>query len=289
MKAILKRSLDFIPKDGRWFLGGSHLFLCLISIIFFNFQRSWFQIIVAYLTAITVELVLFKTTSKYKDKKASDRIFSASTEVAGLLILIKSGHPYFYAITGSIAVISKYLFRLNKLQHLYNPTNFAIVMGLLLFPATSFNVLGDEFTLSVYPLFHVLIIGTFAIWRGGTWPVSLAYFVTILLNALMMKFFFHENFYYWFGPEVGVIGLIFIFLMITDPKTTPSSIPNMMLYGFAVAFFKIILKYYEFVYPAYIALMIVIVIRGTSILLNSTVNSPTDEKIDQKNQTLVES
>ena len=199
---------DFIPKDGRWFLGGSHLFLCLVSILFFNFQRSWFQIIMAYTAAIAVELILFKTTSKYKDKKATDRIFSASTEAAGLLILIKSGHPYFYAVTSIIAVTSKYLFRLNQFQHLYNPTNFAIVLGLFLFPLTSFNVLGDEFTVSAYPFFHVIIIGSFAIWRGGTWPISLAFFVTILLNSVILKFIFHENFYYWFGPEVGYSRLV---------------------------------------------------------------------------------
>jgi Na+-translocating ferredoxin:NAD+ oxidoreductase RnfD subunit len=266
----LQKINNFIPKDGRWFLGGSHLTLCFISFFFYNFQRSIDQILLAYLFAFVTEIILFKLTDKYKDRSIWDRLFSAATEAAGLIILVKSGHLFFYAITSSIAVASKYFFRVTVNKHLFNPTNFAIVLGLCIFPTTSFNLLTDEFTVSHYPIFHVLIFGLLAVWRGKTWPITLGYFLTFVLVSTLFEIQQSGTFWYWLGPEIGAIGLIFMFLMITDPQTTPTSLMGMLIFGISIALVKIILKSHEVLYPHFIAAFIVTIVNQTLALIRSS-------------------
>lgn len=266
----IKQIYDFldkwIPKDGRWFLGGSHVLLFLVAWFFFGLQRGIEQILWGYLFTLATEFILYKVTDKYKGKSVWDRMFSAATEISGLIILIRSGHNFFYAITGPMAVMSKYLFRVNKNQHLFNPTNFAIVSGLCLFPATTFNLLTDEYARNTYPLIHVTVLGILAVWRGKTWPVTVGYLGMMLLYSLVHSLFVPGSFIYWFGPEIGAIGLIFLFLMITDPKTTPASISGKFVFGISVAVAKIILKEFEIIYPQFLALFIVTLIRGVLLL-----------------------
>lgn len=256
-----------LPKDGRWYLGGSHLLLCLISILFYNFQRSILQILLGYIAALITEFLFFKFSDKYKGRSLADRMFSAATEAAGLIILVKSGHLFYYAIASSMAVSSKYIFRIDEKNHLYNPTNFAIVTGLCFFPQGSFNLLPDEFTLSLYPIIHVTLFGLLAIWRGGTWPVTLGYVATLFAFSLGGSLFFKQSFFYWFMPEIGAAGLIYIFLMITDPRTTPKSWQSMLVFGITVALLKILLKYNQILYPNYIALFTVTLVRGLYLLI----------------------
>lgn len=253
--------------DGRWFLGGSHLFLFLISYFVIGIFRSPEQVLYGYISAFIVELLLFYSTNKYKDKSIWDRLFSAATEAAGLIILVRSADPYFYAVTSALAVSSKYFLRWNDKNHLFNPTNFAICLSMCIFEKTSFNLLADEYSVSLYPMIHVFIFGMFAIYLGKTWPVTLSYILTILVFSLIMLVDHKGGFLYWFAPEVGAIGLIFMFLMITDPKTTPNSLSGMLFYGFMVAVFKIIFKAQEIIYPQYLALFIVTFSRGVYIYL----------------------
>jgi hypothetical protein len=92
--------------------------------------------------------------------------------------------------------VSKYVFRIDDRQHLYKPTNFAIVAGLCFFPTTSFNLLSDEFTLSSYPLFHVLVLGSLAVWRGRTWQVTVGYTAAMFAYAAFAALALRESFVY---------------------------------------------------------------------------------------------
>ena len=131
--------------DGRWFLGGSHLTLLIVSIFYFNLARSPFQIVTAYAAAILVELALHRMTGKTKHRSAWDVIFSAATEAAGLLILVKLPNPYAYAMMSAVAVASKYFLRIDEKRHAFNPTNFAIVAALIFTPNELIEIRPDEF------------------------------------------------------------------------------------------------------------------------------------------------
>ena len=265
----MQSRLKKIFTEGRLYLGGSHLTLLLISFFFFQLQRSMFQIVSAFVAAVVVEFFCRQFSEKNKDRKIVDSLLSAFTEAAGFLILVRSRETWFYVIGVALAVLSKYLLTTHDRKHIYNPTNIAIVICLAFLPSTFFDVRPDEFDVSIYSIFHVICFGTLAVYYGKTWRVSVGYFAGLVLLSVVMSFIKNDPFIYYFGPEVGAIGMIFMFLMITDPKTTPKSAPMQLLFGFAVASVLYVLRYNELIYANYFALFLVSLTRGVFLFLKS--------------------
>lgn len=248
--------------DGRWFLGGSHLTLLLICFYFFDLQRSPFQIVSAYAAALATELVCSFVSKKNSHRTIGDTLFSAATEAAGLLILVRSSFDYAYIIFSIVAVSSKYLLRLDEKRHMFNPTNIAIVTGLVLIPRHYFEVRPDDFSQNIYPILHVFTFGMFAVYFGRTWTVTLSYFSSCCLISLLLTAFSYDTEIYFLGPEIGALGLIFMFLMITDPKTTPATRSGQYLFGASVAVILYVLRHFEVFYAHYFALFLVTLARG---------------------------
>ncbi|MFA6237843.1 MAG: hypothetical protein WC635_10985 [Bacteriovorax sp.] len=250
---IIKREIN-----GRWFLGGSHITLVIISILFFNLQRTALQIGFGLLCGLLTEFIFYKLTDKYGEHQVWDRLFSAFTEVAGLLVLLKSHIWWFYGMTGALTVAAKYLLRKTGKTHIFNPTNFAIMMSLTFLPLHWFGAWPDEFMRDWYPMLHITLFGVIAVWLGRTMTVSLAYIVGVIFFCYL---FFPINdltsLIYALGPEFGSIGLIYLWLMITDPKTAPREHKQQIVYAFAIAFLHIFLRYHQYLYSRYIALFIV--------------------------------
>ncbi len=246
--------------DGRWFLTGSHILLLFICMITYNLQRSYTQILFSFFCAVSAETILYLITNKYKTN-LFDRLFSAIAEWAGLLILIKSTKWWFYGLLVIIAISSKYFLRRNQQAHIFNPTNFAIILCICLFPIEWFGVWPDEYMISLYPMIHVFVFGLFAIILARSWFITLSYFIGILFSLLL---FFKMNdvssLTYALGPELGTVSLIFMFLMITDPKTSPRSYKLQFIYGFGIAFIHIYLRQQELFYSRFISIFIMTLI-----------------------------
>lgn len=255
----------FKKIDGRWLLGGSHFFLLIVTLVFYKLQRSPVQIFTAYATAVIVEIFFYKYSSKNKARRLFDCIFSACTEAAGLLILVRSPYDWLYIPLSFLAVSSKYIFRRSATQHLFNPTNFAIVAAVALLPKKFFEMRGDEFNLNLYPMLHVTLFGLYAVYLGKTWRVALSYFLTIVTISMVLSRLIGESPIYLLGPELGASGLIFMFLMITDPKTSPTSSRGQIWFGMAIGCLMHVLKYNEFFYAQYFSLFVILVARGLYI------------------------
>lgn len=248
--------------DGRWFLGGSHLTLLLISVVFFSLQRSPFQIVSVYVATLTTELFFSYVSKKNKHRKLGDLLFSAATEAAGLLILVRSSFEYAYIIFGIAAVASKYLLRLDEKRHMFNPTNIAIVTGFVLIPRHYFEVRPDDFSVSLYPILHVLVFGICATYFAKTWTITLSFVSSCCVISLLLSALTQDTEIYFLGPEIGTSGLIFMFLMITDPKTTPTSKIGQYIFGVSIAVFLYTLRYFEVFYAYHFALFLTSLLRG---------------------------
>lgn len=247
--------------DGRWFLGGSHLALLAVSMVFFRLQRDPPQVLVGFAAALLTEGILYSVTRKYPRGRISDRCFSAATEAAGLLILLRSHELWFYGLVSVLAVGSKYVFRRDDGRHIFNPTNFAIVFALAVFPPHWFAAWSDEYMRHWYPMLHVTAFGMMAVWLADSWRITMAYVVG-LIAALLVAFPFSSlsDVVYAVGPELGVASLIFMFLMATDPKTSPREPRSQIVYGLAIAVGHVWLRAHEVLYSRYISLFVITLI-----------------------------
>jgi hypothetical protein len=243
--------------EGRYFLFGSHLTLFVVAVFAYNLPRTVVQLGTAYVAAAGTELALHYWLKKYPKATAFDRTLSAVSEAAGLLLLVRSTLWYYYAVASVIAVVSKYVFTRHDGVHVFNPTNFAIILGLALFPLNSFELNPDEYSVHTYAILHVLCFGVLAVAFGGTYFVTIGYFTGILAGAWAAPWFGWTG---WVGvlyPEIGAFGVIFAFLMITDPRTTPARHSYRFLFGLAVAAGVLGLRSLQVCYPNFLALFAV--------------------------------
>jgi len=264
MDILSKMGLLYQSIPARFFLTGHHIIMVTMASLFFNLQRSWFQFATAYAFALITELILYSLLEKNRNRSIFDVSFSAIAAASGLLILVRSPNPYFYIPLAILAVGGKYLFPMPNNRHVYNPTNFAICLALAFGPKDFLDLRSDEYSASIYMQLFTLFMGLFAVIKAKVWRITFGYFVSYTVLSLIAAIIAHESFYYFWGPELGAIGLIFMFLMISDPKTTPTPPLNQILFGLAVALNLITLRYYEVFFANFWALFITSTLYGLS-------------------------
>ncbi len=253
--AILNYIRKGNPLLAKLLLFISTISLIIVSFFFYNFPRSIYQISTAYLSAIAMELLLFYTTSRYKNDTLTNRCLSACTEVGGLILLVRSLSPNYYAISAALAVASKYFFTKPNGQHLFNPSNFAIIMTIAFFPISSTYIRPDPFNYNIYPILHVLSFGLVITSLAKVTVIPISYLLTYIIIALFYQGpAYLGGFFDIIGPELGATGLIFIWLMITDPATSPKSTVGRIFFAASVAVLGFAGRLHNVVYANFIAL-----------------------------------
>lgn len=231
----------------------SNLGLVIIAKAFFYLQRSWAQILLTCLCAMTVELILFKVSRKYESQSIKGRILSSLAEASGCLALVRSKFLWLHPAMITIAILSKYCLKKDRQNHIFNPVNFAIITLICLFPSPFFELRPDDYSYAFYyPLFHIILLGSIAIVLANVWAITLAYFTGLLIFSWPILASPY-GLIHVIGPEMGPPGLIFAFFMITDPKTIPEKKSLQALVGFIIAIVYLIMRQHEVVYARYIA------------------------------------
>jgi Na+-translocating ferredoxin:NAD+ oxidoreductase RnfD subunit len=138
-----------------------------------------------------------------------------------LLLKPRAGLVWPFALGAFLAIASKYVLRYRG-QHLWNPSNFAISLLLLLAPG-SVAILSHQWgnhlaTNAVIWAFGLLIAS-----RVGVLHVTLTYVVCYALLAAARSAIVGTPPLAELGPITGPMYQLFIFFMITDPRTTVGS------------------------------------------------------------------
>jgi len=181
----------------------------------------------------------------------------ASAYITGISvgILIRSPAFWPYALCSAIAITSKYVIRWRG-RHLWNPSNFAISAMLLLVPeyvATLMIQWGN----SIWPMLIVWVLGAVIVYRVKRAHITATYVVSFIALAFIRTFVTGHPFLAEVAPITGPMYQLFIFFMITDPKTTVKPRWAQCLVAFLVALAEMILRLAENVHAPYYALAIV--------------------------------
>lgn len=159
----------------------------------------------------------------------------ASAYVSGIScgILIRSPEWWPYALAAMISITSKYVIRING-RHLWNPSNLAIATLLFVAPDTVAS-LGIQWGNSVWPMLIVWTLGSVIIWRLKRFHICATYIASFAMYAYLRTLFTGHNFWAEVAPITGPMYQLFIFFMITDPKTTTKTRWGQMTVAFLVA------------------------------------------------------
>jgi Na+-translocating ferredoxin:NAD+ oxidoreductase RnfD subunit len=146
-------------------------------------------------------------------------LLSAYISGISLTLLIKpqGGAIWPFVLGGFLAISSKYVVRYRD-SHLWNPTNFAICALLLVAPA-HVSVLSHQFGNDVATNLVIWIFGLIIAARVGVLHITLTYLASFLLLNGVRALAVGQPVLPEIAPITGPMYQLFLFFMITDPRT----------------------------------------------------------------------
>lgn len=118
---------------------------------------------------------------------------------------------------GFLAIASKYVLQ-HRNSHLWNPTNFAIVVLLLAAP-NRISVLSHQWGNDVVTNLVIWGFGLVIVTRVKVLHITLAYVAAFLLLNAARAFALGQGILPEIAPITGPMYQLFVFFMITDPRT----------------------------------------------------------------------
>jgi Na+-translocating ferredoxin:NAD+ oxidoreductase RnfD subunit len=160
-----------------------------------------------------------------------------------------------YALCSAIAITSKYAIRWRG-RHLWNPSNLSISVMLLLFPEYV-AALSIQWGNTIWPMLIVWVLGALIVYRVKRFHITATYVVSFIVLSYIRTAFTGHSFLAEVSPITGPMYQLFIFFMITDPKTTVRPRWAQCLVVLLVAIVEMIMRLAEIVDAPFYALAIV--------------------------------
>ena len=231
----------------------SPIFITLILLtgnLSFGLLESFSRTALAIATAIVLELALGRWFwGKYPNL--------ASAYISGISvgILLRSPEFWPYALCSAIAITSKYALRVRG-RHIWNPSNFAICAMLIVAPEF-IATLSIQWGNTVWPMVIIWVLGAFIVFRVNRFHITGTYVGCFIVLAMLRTLITGHPFLAEVAPITGPMYQLFIFFMITDPKTTVTPKWAQCLVAALVAVVEVILRLAQVVNAPFFALTMV--------------------------------
>jgi Na+-translocating ferredoxin:NAD+ oxidoreductase RnfD subunit len=216
----------------------------------FGFLESWSRTALAIVTSIVFELVLSRVFVGKWPHLASAYVTGISVG-----ILVRSPEYWPYALCSALSIASKYAIRVDG-RHIFNPSNLGIVAMLILASDTVAS-LSVQWGNNLLPLVAVWFFGAAIIASVGRFHITLTYVVSFVLLSFLRSAITGHPWLSEVAPITGPMYQLFIFFMITDPKTTVGPKWAQVLVAFLVAVVEAILRLMQLVNAPFYALFMV--------------------------------
>jgi enediyne biosynthesis protein E5 len=231
----------------------SPAFITLILVVghlSYGILESYTRTALAIATAIAAELVLGRLMYR-------KWLHPASAYITGISVGILVRSPAFwpYAVCSLLSIGSKYVLRWRG-RHLWNPSNFGISVMVFIVPA-AVATLSIQWGNALWPMIVIWVLGSVIIWRVRRFHICATYVLSFLAFAFLRSWITGSPWQAEVSPLTGPMYQLFIFFMITDPKTTVSTKRGQIVVAFLVAFVEMLLRLAQSVYAPFYALFLV--------------------------------
>jgi enediyne biosynthesis protein E5 len=224
--------------------------ILLAGHISFGILESYPRTALAIVTSIAAELALGRILLR-------KWLHPASAYITGISVGILLRSPAFwpYAVCSLLSIMSKYVLRI-KDRHIWNPSNFGISAMLFLAPETVAS-LSIQWGNNVWPMAVIWALGSAIIWRLRRFNITATYVVSFVAFAFLRSWILGSPWQAEIAPITGPMYQLFIFFMITDPKTTVQSRKGQCVVAFLIALVEMALRLARIVYAPFYALFLV--------------------------------
>src|SRR5580698_5825415 len=248
-QAPVQRKSPF-SLDNRYIAPAFITLILLVGHLTFGILESYQKTLLAIVTSIALELALGQIFYR-------KWLHPASAYISGISVGILVRSPAFwpYALCAAISIISKYVLRV-KGRHIWNPSNFGISV-LLFLAADTVASLSIQWGNYLWPMLVIWALGSAIIWRLHRFHITFTYVASFIAFAFLRSWMTGSPLLSEIAPITGPMYQLFIFFMITDPKTTVRSKRGQCIVVFLVAVLEMILRLNQVVYAPFYALFIV--------------------------------
>ena len=236
--------------DSRYMAPLFITFILVVGHLNYGILESYEKTGIAILAATLAELVLGRIFfGKWLN------LVSAYISGISVGILVRSPALWPFALASVLSIMSKYVLRV-KGRHLWNPSNFGICVLLFLAPETV-TALSVQWGNFKWPLIVIWLLGAVIVWRAKRFHVSFTYVVSFFAFAFLRSYITGDTWWAEIAPITGPMYQLFVFFMVTDPKTTVKSKFWQCVVVFLVAFVEMLLRLNHVVHAPLYALFLV--------------------------------
>ena len=157
-----------------------------------------------------------------------------------LLIKPQGAALWPFALGGFLAISSKYVLRYRE-NHLWNPTNFAISVLLLTAP-DRVSVLSHQFGNDLATNLVIWTFGLVIAARVGVIHITLTYVASFLLLNSVRAVALGQPVLPEIAPLTGPMYQLFVFFMITDPRTVVKGRQKQIIVAILIAITEMLIR-----------------------------------------------
>lgn len=244
-----KRPLAFW-RDRRFVTLVLLTFVLLGAHLSFGILDSYRGILLAIAASFLTEIIVARVFTEKRPAWASGYMTGISVG-----ILIRSLALWPFALCSMISVTSKYVIRV-KGRHIWNPSNFGICAMLFLAPY-SVAPLSVQWGNNLWPMLVVWMLGIFTLWRLKLLHIAGAYVVSFFAFAALRSLITGAPVLAEIAPITGPMYQLFVFFMLTDPRTTVSSRRGRIAVSMTIAAVEAVMRLGQIIYAPFYALFVV--------------------------------
>jgi len=240
----------FFSPENRYLAPAFITCILLAGHLSFGILESYKKTGIAIVAALLAELILGRIfTGKFPNL--------ASAYISGISvgILVRSPAVWPYLLCAVVSIMSKYVLRV-KGRHMWNPSNFGISVLLFLAPETV-ATLSIQWGNYLLPMIVIWCLGSVIIYRVRRFHITATYVTSFIAFAFMRSWITGSPWQSEIAPLTGPMYQLFIFFMVTDPKTTVRKKFWQCVVVFLVAVVEMILRLNQVVYAPFYALFLV--------------------------------
>ena len=263
-----RESRWIIPSkdDPRWLFVCFHTSYVLLGHALLNFNRAPFEIFIAIAACCGLDMLYTWVASR-------KLLFPLSGFISalGLAILFTApGNGWLMLLTSWICITSKYLITWRG-RHVFNPTNIALVAMLLLSGGEASVAPAYQWGGRYEVLALAFVLGFIMMLKVRKLALTVSFTVVFVLGALLRAELTHmpAAITLWAQMSGGAFWL-FLFFMITDPKTSPASTKGQIAFGVGLALVDLWLQLSFAVFSIFYALFLISALRALYYIVIDT-------------------
>ena len=200
--------------DPRYLIAGLITLVLIAAQLRYHILGGYDRLVFALLACTATEALLSLFT-----RGRIVNLQSAYISGISLTLLLKpqGGALWPFVIGGFLAIASKYVLRYRD-NHVWNPTNFAITVLLLAAP-NRVSVLSHQWGNDLATNLVIWAFGLVIAARVRVVHITLTYLVSFLALNSLRAALLHQPILPEIAPITGPMYQLFVFFMITDPRT----------------------------------------------------------------------